>query len=201
MRVTMVNKYYPPHLGGIEYHVRYLAEALVSQDHAQVRAIVANEGPQTIREIVGGVDVLRLSRSFAYASTPVAYDMPAAIRVEATRPDPADLLHLHFPYPWGAVSCDGRWRCRPRGDRHRPARGNDARDRRGVRDLESHHVHATRPGRGARSLVPRRRRVLPAVGGAQRGVRRRAGRGARLRHPRGVDRPAYRRPRSRTGRR
>jgi len=104
MRVTMVNKYYPPHLGGIEYHVRYLAEALVSQDHAQVRAIVANEGPQTIREIVGGVDVLRLSRSFAYASTPVAYDMPAAIRVEATRPDPADLLHLHFPYPWGEVS-------------------------------------------------------------------------------------------------
>src|SRR5450759_3987437 len=104
MRVTMVNKYYPPHLGGIEYHVRYLAEALVSQDHAQVRAIVANEGPQTIREIVGGVDVLRLGRAFAYSSTPVAYGMPAAIRLEATRPDPADLLHLHFPYPWGEVS-------------------------------------------------------------------------------------------------
>jgi glycosyltransferase involved in cell wall biosynthesis len=104
MRVTMVNKYYPPHLGGIEYHVRYLAEALVSYDHAQVRAIVANEGPETVREFVGGVDVLRLSRAFAYASTPVAYGMPGAIRLEATRPDPADLLHLHFPYPWGELS-------------------------------------------------------------------------------------------------
>jgi glycosyltransferase involved in cell wall biosynthesis len=104
MRVTMVNKYYPPHLGGIEYHVRYLAEALVSYDHAQVRAIVANEGTETVREIIGGVDVLRLSRAFAYASTPVAYGMPGAIRLEATRPDPADLLHLHFPYPWGEVS-------------------------------------------------------------------------------------------------
>jgi glycosyltransferase involved in cell wall biosynthesis len=104
MRVTMVNKYYPPHLGGIEYHVRYLAEALVSFDHAQVRAIVANEGPETVREIAGGVDILRLSRAFAYSSTPVAYGMPAAIRLEATRPDPADLLHLHFPYPWGEVS-------------------------------------------------------------------------------------------------
>jgi rhamnosyl/mannosyltransferase len=104
MRVTMVNKYYPPHLGGIEYHVRYLAEALVSFDHAQVRAIVANEGPETVREIAGGVDILRLGRAFAYSSTPVAYGMPAAIRLEATRPDPADLLHLHFPYPWGEVS-------------------------------------------------------------------------------------------------
>jgi len=104
MRVTMVNKYYPPHLGGIEYHVRYLAEALVSFDHAQVRAIVANEGTETVREFVDGVDVLRLGRAFAYSSTPVAYGMPAAIRLEATRPDPADLLHLHFPYPWGEVS-------------------------------------------------------------------------------------------------
>lgn len=104
MRVTMLNKYYPPHLGGIEYHVRYLSEALVSQDHAQVRAIVSNEGPETIREVLGGVDVLRLGRAFAAASTPVAYGMTSAIRLEATRPDPADLLHLHFPYPWGEVS-------------------------------------------------------------------------------------------------
>ena len=104
MRVTMLNKYYPPHLGGIEYHVRYLAEALVARDHVHVRAIVANEGPQTFREFIGGVDVLRLGRAFAYASTPVAYGMSGVIRGEATRPDPADLLHLHFPYPWGEVS-------------------------------------------------------------------------------------------------
>lgn len=104
MRVTMLNKYYPPHLGGIEYHVRYLSEALVSQDHVQVRAIVSNEGPETIREVLGGVDVLRLGRSFAAASTPVAFGMRSAIRLESTRPDPADLLHLHFPYPWGEVS-------------------------------------------------------------------------------------------------
>jgi glycosyltransferase involved in cell wall biosynthesis len=30
--------------------------------------------------------------------------MTRAIRDEATREDPADLLHLHFPYPWGEVS-------------------------------------------------------------------------------------------------
>ena len=104
MRVTMLNKYYPPHLGGIEYHVRYLAEALVSRDHAQVRAIVANEGPETIREVIAGVDVMRLGRAFAASSTPVALGMRDAIRLEATRPDPADLLHLHFPYPWGEYS-------------------------------------------------------------------------------------------------
>lgn len=104
MRVTMVNKYYPPHLGGIEYHVRDLAEALSALPEVEARALVSNEGPDTVRETVNGVEVTRLARSFAYSSTPVARGMAAAMRAEATRDGPADLLHLHFPYPWGEVS-------------------------------------------------------------------------------------------------
>jgi len=104
MRVTMVNKYYPPHLGGIEYHMRDLATALVARGDATVRALVANVGPETLTEVVDGVEVTRLSRLFSYASTPVALGMRAAIAAEATRDRPADLLHLHFPYPWGEVS-------------------------------------------------------------------------------------------------
>ena len=103
MRVTMVNKYYPPHLGGIEYHMRDLATALAARGH-EVRAIVANEGGPDVTEVLDGVTVSRLKRAFAYASTPVAFGMARAIAREATRDDPADLLHLHFPYPWGEVS-------------------------------------------------------------------------------------------------
>jgi rhamnosyl/mannosyltransferase len=102
MRVTMLNKYYPPHLGGIEYHVRDLATALAARGHG-VRAIVANEGPDAVTETLGGVDVTRLGRSFAISSAPVAFGMAAALRAEATRPEPADILHLHAPYPWGEL--------------------------------------------------------------------------------------------------
>ncbi len=103
MRVTMVNKYYPPHLGGIEYHMHDLATALAKRGH-DVRAVVANESPRTLDEQVDGVAVHRLGRAFAYASTPVALGMRKAIREQADRDTPADLLHLHFPYPWGEVS-------------------------------------------------------------------------------------------------
>jgi rhamnosyl/mannosyltransferase len=103
MRVTMVNKYYPPHLGGIEYHLRDLSSELVARGH-EVRAIVANEDSRTVTESVDGVEVTRLRRAFAYASTPVAFGMKRAIAAEATRADAPDLLHLHFPYPWGEVS-------------------------------------------------------------------------------------------------
>lgn len=107
MRVTMVNKHYPPHLGGIEYHLRDLAEALATRGH-EVRAVVANEGPERVSETLGGVEVLRLPRIFAVSSAPVA---PALARELAAVGRRTDLVHLHFPYPWGELS----WlRARPR---------------------------------------------------------------------------------------
>jgi glycosyltransferase involved in cell wall biosynthesis len=102
--VTFVNKYYYPHLGGIEYHLRDLGSALARVPGMHVRAIVANEGPDTVTDDVEGVEVTRLGRAFAYASTPVALGMARAISAEATRSEPADLVHLHFPYPWGETA-------------------------------------------------------------------------------------------------
>jgi glycosyltransferase involved in cell wall biosynthesis len=110
VRVTMVNKYYPPHLGGIEFHMRDLAEALARHDQiGGVRAIVANEGEERVEETVGGVDVVRLPRWREYSSTPIVRGMAGELRAEAAgelapggeRPD---LFHLHFPYPWGEFS-------------------------------------------------------------------------------------------------
>jgi glycosyltransferase involved in cell wall biosynthesis len=105
VRVTFVNKYYfPPHLGGIEQSLSLLAGSLARRPGIDVRAIVANEGAAGISERIDGVDVRRLGRAFAYASTPVVPGMATAIRREASRPDPADVLHLQLPYPWGDVS-------------------------------------------------------------------------------------------------
>lgn len=105
MRVVFLNKYYwPPHLGGVEHHLSMLAGGLARRPDTHVRAIVANEAPQTVREILADVDVLREGRLFAYASTPVAPGMKTAIRVAACGSDRPDVFHLQFPYPWGETS-------------------------------------------------------------------------------------------------
>jgi len=104
LRVTMVNKYYPPHLGGIEFHLRDLAEGLVDHAGADVRALVCNGENARAEERVGGVDVVRLPRAFEAASTPVSWGFARELRAE-TRRDPApDVLHFHFPYPWGELA-------------------------------------------------------------------------------------------------
>jgi glycosyltransferase involved in cell wall biosynthesis len=102
MRVALVNKYYfPPHLGGIETYVQMLAEGLAARPGFSVEAIVSNEAGETVREVVGDVEVLRVGRVFAASSTPVAFGMTEAIEAAATGPEPADIFHLQFPYPWG----------------------------------------------------------------------------------------------------
>ncbi len=104
MRVTMVNKYYPPHLGGVEFHLRDLAEGLVREGLADVRALVCNGEPEPAEETINGVDVVRLPRMFEASSMPVARGFAKAIAAEAARDPRPDVLHLHFPYPWGEVS-------------------------------------------------------------------------------------------------
>lgn len=105
----MVNKYYPPHLGGIEYHLRDLSEALAARGDVHVRAIVSNALAERVEETVNGVEVVRLPRWREYSSTPVVRGMAGELRAEALgklAPDGGrpDLFHLHFPYPWGEFS-------------------------------------------------------------------------------------------------
>ncbi|GAB4247515.1 MAG: glycosyltransferase [Thermoleophilia bacterium] len=105
VRVAMVNKYYPPHLGGIEHHLRDLAEALAMRGDARVRVLTANESRRRVDEIIRGVEITRLRRLTAPASTPITPGLPFGLHRTQTRDsNTADLLHLHFPYPWGELS-------------------------------------------------------------------------------------------------
>lgn len=103
-RVTMVNKYYPPHLGGVEFHLRDLAEGLVERADADVRALVCNDENVRREDEINGVQVVRLPRVTELSSTPVSWEFPSALRAEARLDPPRELLHLHFPYPWGETS-------------------------------------------------------------------------------------------------
>lgn len=97
MRITMVNKYYPPHVGGIEFHARDLAEGLVKAGH-EVRMVVSNSGPDYVEETINGVSVARLPRLFEKASTPVVRNFGHVLGAEARQ---SEIMHFHFPYPWG----------------------------------------------------------------------------------------------------
>ncbi len=99
MRILHVYKDYAPILGGIENHVRLLAEAQVAAGH-EVSVLVTN--PAGLYTTVGtehGVRVIRAARLATVASTPLSPALP----LDLWRQQP-DIVHLHFPYPVGEIS-------------------------------------------------------------------------------------------------
>lgn len=91
-RVLHVGKFYPPHMGGMETHLRALCEEL--QRVMEVEVIVASDERRTSEEIIGGVKVTRAATLLNLSAAPVCPAMTKRIR--AAR---ADLVHLHLPNP------------------------------------------------------------------------------------------------------
>jgi len=98
MHILHVYKDYSPVIGGIENHVKALAEAQVAAGH-QVTVLVCNRGPRTVEENLNGVRVLKAGRVTTVASTPLSPDFPRVLR--SLRPD---ITHLQAPYPMGEVA-------------------------------------------------------------------------------------------------
>ncbi len=99
MKILHIYKDYYPVLGGIENHLRWLAEAQAARGH-DVTVLVTNPaGMQTTMGEENGVRVIRAARVATVASTPLSLSMPAILR----RQHP-DIVHLQFPYPVGETS-------------------------------------------------------------------------------------------------
>jgi glycosyltransferase involved in cell wall biosynthesis len=107
MHILHIYKDYPPILGGIENHVRLLAEAQAARGHS-VTVLVTNPaesrafggaGRRTLVSQEGGVHVVRAARLGTVVSTPLSLALPR--QLSRIRPD---VVHLHFPYPVGEVS-------------------------------------------------------------------------------------------------
>jgi rhamnosyl/mannosyltransferase len=95
--ILQVGKFYYPHRGGMETHLRSLCGELRKAVNLDV--LVANDGAGTRREIMDGVRVTRAGTPLRLASAPVCPSLRALIR-----DSDADLVHLHLPHPTALLS-------------------------------------------------------------------------------------------------
>lgn len=98
MKILHIYKDYFPVLGGMENHIRWLAEAQTAAGH-DVTVLVTHPQRRTTDDVENGVRVIRAARLVTVASTPLSLALPRLLT--AQRPD---IAHLHFPYPPGEVS-------------------------------------------------------------------------------------------------
>jgi glycosyltransferase involved in cell wall biosynthesis len=95
--ILHIGKFYPPHPGGIETHVRSLVR--YERRLADVTVLVSNTGPSTVTEQLDGATITRIATYASVASMPVT---PGLLLHLFGRRD--DLVHLHTPNPAAALA-------------------------------------------------------------------------------------------------
>jgi glycosyltransferase involved in cell wall biosynthesis len=98
MNILHVYKDYYPILGGIENHIKVLAEAQAAAGH-QVIVLVCDPGQHTRIKELNGVKVIKAGRLTTAASMPISLTQPVILA--RLRPD---VVHIHSPYPLGEVA-------------------------------------------------------------------------------------------------
>jgi len=98
MKILHIYKDYYPVLGGIENHIRMLAEEQVKRGY-RITVLVTNPSFRKKIEEINGVQVIKAGRLATLASTPLSISLP--VLLQRQRPD---IAHLHFPYPIGELS-------------------------------------------------------------------------------------------------
>ncbi len=98
MRLLHIYKDYAPVLGGIENHVRDLAEAQAQTGHEVTVLVTQIKGAAGSDALVNGVRVVKATRQLNVQSAPIALAFPALV---ARLSRGMDIAHLHAPYPSG----------------------------------------------------------------------------------------------------
>jgi glycosyltransferase involved in cell wall biosynthesis len=98
MKILHLYKDYHPVLGGIENHIKVLAEAQAAAGHQGV-VLACDPGLRTRVEELNGVKVIKAGRLATAASMPLSLSQP----IITARLHP-DVVHVHSPYPLGESS-------------------------------------------------------------------------------------------------
>jgi len=97
MKVLYVYKDYYPVSGGVENHIKMLAEGLIQRGMG-VQVLVTNVGPRTAIEEINGVPVIKAGCPLRISGAPIS----PALYMWLRRLEP-DIAHLHFPNPPGEL--------------------------------------------------------------------------------------------------
>lgn len=98
MKILHLYKDYFPVVGGIENHIKLLAEAQAARGH-DVTVLVTSLNRASHIENLNGVRVIFASRLFNLSSAPFSREMFSRVREFET-----DITHLHSPYPFGEIA-------------------------------------------------------------------------------------------------
>jgi glycosyltransferase involved in cell wall biosynthesis len=93
--VLHIGKYYAPHVGGMETHVK----DLVRHQSAvmRVKVVVANDHPVTRTEMLDGATITRVACFGSVASQPICPSLPWKLSGHSEC-----LVHMQLPNPWAA---------------------------------------------------------------------------------------------------
>lgn len=98
MNILHIYKDYFPVVGGIENHIRLLAEAQAARGHT-VTVLVTSRNSRTHIETLNGVRVIFAARLATLLSAPISVALFRCVRNETP-----DIAHLQFPYPFGEMA-------------------------------------------------------------------------------------------------
>src|SRR5215472_7222508 len=90
--ILQLGKFYPPHRGGMETHLKLLCDGLSRS--CDVSVVVANDTRRTVSGCVDNVSVTRVGAVAHLAGTAISPGM-----IQAIRNHPADIVHIHWPNP------------------------------------------------------------------------------------------------------
>ena len=100
LKTLQINKYYYPHIGGIERVVQQLAEGLAEE--TEMTVLVSAEDKKYREETMNGAKIIRLPRHIRFGSMPISFGMFGTLRKLAKQ---QDIIHLHMPFPIGDLAC------------------------------------------------------------------------------------------------
>ena len=100
LRILQVNKFYPPHIGGIETVIQQVSQGL--KDRAEVSVLVCQPKGRGVREVCDGGPVTRCSSWRTVASCPVSFSFFREFRRMAKE---ADVIECHLPFPLADLAC------------------------------------------------------------------------------------------------
>lgn len=102
LRILEVNKFYAPHIGGIETLVEQRARAFAGREDAEVKVLVCQEQGRGVTETLDGVQVIRCGSLGTYFSCPLSFEFFQKFRELS---EWADVAEIHTPFPLGDAAC------------------------------------------------------------------------------------------------